>query len=105
GGYKVVDATGQSLAYVYGCETKGDADTRGRRGCRSYAPVRTAAALVFNRLRGSPPLLRKRDTAATSAKILGERREELEGKLQQLYGLQKDQVRKEVDDWFTSQGF
>jgi uncharacterized protein YjbJ (UPF0337 family) len=33
------------------------------------------------------------------------RREQLEGKLQQLYGLQKDQVRKEVDDWFTSQGF
>jgi len=32
-------------------------------------------------------------------------REELEGKLQQLYGLQKDQVRKEVDAWFTSQGF
>ena len=33
------------------------------------------------------------------------RREELEGNLQQLYGLQKDQVRKEVDAWFTSQGF
>ena len=33
------------------------------------------------------------------------RREELEGKLQQLYGLQKDQVRKEVDAWFTSKGF
>ena len=33
------------------------------------------------------------------------RREELEGKLQQLYGLQKDQVRKEVDAWFTSQGY
>ena len=32
-------------------------------------------------------------------------REQLEGKLQQLYGLQKDQVRKEVDAWFTSQGF
>ena len=32
-------------------------------------------------------------------------REELEGKLQQLYGLQKVQVRKEVDAWFTSQGF
>jgi uncharacterized protein YjbJ (UPF0337 family) len=33
------------------------------------------------------------------------RREELEGKIQQRYGLQRDQVRKEVDDWFTSQGF
>jgi uncharacterized protein YjbJ (UPF0337 family) len=33
------------------------------------------------------------------------RREELEGKIQQRYGLAKDQVRKEIDDWFTSQGF
>jgi hypothetical protein len=27
GGFKVVDATGQSLAYVYGRETRADADT------------------------------------------------------------------------------
>jgi hypothetical protein len=27
GGYKVKDATGQSLAYVYGRETRADADT------------------------------------------------------------------------------
>jgi hypothetical protein len=27
GGFKVLDATGQSLAYVYGRETKADADT------------------------------------------------------------------------------
>ena len=33
------------------------------------------------------------------------RREELEGKIQQHYGLTKDQVRKEVDAWLTSQGF
>jgi uncharacterized protein YjbJ (UPF0337 family) len=30
------------------------------------------------------------------------RRDRLEGKLQQRYGLTKDQVRKEVDDWFAS---
>ena len=29
-------------------------------------------------------------------------REQLEGKLQQLYGLQKDQVRKEVDAGFLA---
>jgi hypothetical protein len=29
GGYKVLDANGQSLAYVYGRETKADADTAG----------------------------------------------------------------------------
>ena len=33
------------------------------------------------------------------------RREELEGKIQQRYGLAKDQARKEIDDWFKSQGF
>jgi uncharacterized protein YjbJ (UPF0337 family) len=33
------------------------------------------------------------------------RREQLEGKLQERYGLAKDQARKEIDDWFTSQGF
>jgi uncharacterized protein YjbJ (UPF0337 family) len=33
------------------------------------------------------------------------RREQLEGKIQQHYGLAKDQARKEVDDWFASQGF
>ena len=33
------------------------------------------------------------------------RREELEGKIQQRYGVAKDEARKEIDDWFTSQGF
>jgi hypothetical protein len=27
GGFKIIDATGQSLAYVYGRETRADADT------------------------------------------------------------------------------
>jgi uncharacterized protein YjbJ (UPF0337 family) len=29
----------------------------------------------------------------------------LEGKIQKRYGIAKDQARKEIDDWFTSQGF
>ena len=33
------------------------------------------------------------------------RREQLEGKIQERYGLAKDQVRQDVDDWFASQGF
>jgi uncharacterized protein YjbJ (UPF0337 family) len=33
------------------------------------------------------------------------RREELEGKIQQHYGLSKDQARKDVDAWFTAQNF
>ena len=31
------------------------------------------------------------------------RREELEGKIQQHYGLAKDQAKKQIDDWYTSQ--
>jgi uncharacterized protein YjbJ (UPF0337 family) len=30
-------------------------------------------------------------------------REQLEGKIQQRYGLAKDQVRKDVDDWLKRQ--
>jgi uncharacterized protein YjbJ (UPF0337 family) len=36
------------------------------------------------------------------AKIDG-RRDELEGKIQQRYGLAKDLVRKDVDDWLNAQ--
>jgi uncharacterized protein YjbJ (UPF0337 family) len=35
-------------------------------------------------------------------KIAG-RREQLEGKIQERYGLAKDQVRKDVDDWMNAQ--
>ena len=31
--------------------------------------------------------------------------EQLEGKIQERYGLAKDQVRQDVDNWFASQGF
>ena len=31
------------------------------------------------------------------------RRDQLEGKLQERYGYAKDQVRKEVDDWYSAQ--
>jgi uncharacterized protein YjbJ (UPF0337 family) len=31
------------------------------------------------------------------------KQEQLEGKLQQRYGYQKDQVRKELNDWFGRQ--
>jgi uncharacterized protein YjbJ (UPF0337 family) len=33
------------------------------------------------------------------------RREELEGKIQERYGIAKDQARKDVDAWFTTQDF
>src|SRR5467141_597140 len=31
------------------------------------------------------------------------RRDQLEGKIQERYGLAKDQIRKDVDDWYKSQ--
>jgi uncharacterized protein YjbJ (UPF0337 family) len=31
------------------------------------------------------------------------RREQLEGKIQERYGYQKDQTRREVDNWYNSQ--
>jgi uncharacterized protein YjbJ (UPF0337 family) len=31
------------------------------------------------------------------------RRDQLDGKIQQRYGLAKDQVRRDVDDWFAAQ--
>jgi uncharacterized protein YjbJ (UPF0337 family) len=35
-------------------------------------------------------------------KIAG-RRDQLEGKIQERYGIAKDQVRKDVDDWMNAQ--
>jgi uncharacterized protein YjbJ (UPF0337 family) len=34
--------------------------------------------------------------------VINGRRDQLEGKLQQRYGLAKDQARKDVDDWFAT---
>jgi uncharacterized protein YjbJ (UPF0337 family) len=34
--------------------------------------------------------------------VIEGRREQLEGKLQQRYGFAKDQIRKDVDDWFQT---
>jgi len=36
--------------------------------------------------------------------VIEGRREQLEGKLQQRYGYNKDQIRKDVDDWFGTLG-
>jgi hypothetical protein len=33
------------------------------------------------------------------------KREQLEGKIQERYGVAKDQARKQVDDWYASQSF
>jgi uncharacterized protein YjbJ (UPF0337 family) len=34
--------------------------------------------------------------------VIEGRREQLEGKLQQRYGFAKDQIHKDVDDWFNT---
>jgi uncharacterized protein YjbJ (UPF0337 family) len=35
--------------------------------------------------------------------MINGRRDQLEGKIQDRYGLAKDQVQKDVDDWYTAQ--
>jgi len=35
--------------------------------------------------------------------VINGRRDQLEGKIQERYGYQKDQVRKDVDDWYNRQ--
>jgi len=34
--------------------------------------------------------------------MIGGKREQLEGKIQERYGYNKDQVRKEIDDWYST---
>ena len=34
-------------------------------------------------------------------KVINGRRDQLEGKLQERYGYNKDQIRKQVDDWLS----
>jgi uncharacterized protein YjbJ (UPF0337 family) len=35
--------------------------------------------------------------------VIDGRRDQLEGKIEERYGYQKDQVRREVDDWYARQ--
>ena len=35
--------------------------------------------------------------------VINGRRDQLEGKIQERYGLAKDQVRKDIDDWYAAQ--
>jgi uncharacterized protein YjbJ (UPF0337 family) len=35
--------------------------------------------------------------------MINGRRDQLEGRIQERYGLAKDQVRKDVDDWYAAQ--
>ena len=35
--------------------------------------------------------------------VIAGKRDQLEGKIQERYGIARDQVRKDVDDWYTTQ--
>ena len=35
--------------------------------------------------------------------VINGRRDQLEGKIQERYGIAKDQVKKDIDDWYSSQ--
>jgi uncharacterized protein YjbJ (UPF0337 family) len=37
--------------------------------------------------------------------VINGRREQLEGKLQERYGFAKDQIRQEIDAWYSAQGW
>jgi uncharacterized protein YjbJ (UPF0337 family) len=37
--------------------------------------------------------------------VINGSREQLEGKIQERYGIARDQIRKDVDAWFTAQNF
>jgi uncharacterized protein YjbJ (UPF0337 family) len=35
--------------------------------------------------------------------VINGRRDQLEGKIQERYGIAKDQTRKDIDDWYSAQ--
>jgi uncharacterized protein YjbJ (UPF0337 family) len=35
--------------------------------------------------------------------VIGVRRDQLEGKIQERYGIAKDQARKDIDEWYSAQ--
>ena len=37
--------------------------------------------------------------------VINGRRDQLEGKIQERYGIAKDQVKKDVDDWYSAQSW
>ena len=37
--------------------------------------------------------------------LINGRRDQLEGKIQERYGLAKDQAKKEIDDWYRTQSW
>jgi uncharacterized protein YjbJ (UPF0337 family) len=39
----------------------------------------------------------------SNSDVFSGRRDQREGKIRQCYGLAKDQVRKDIDDWFAAQ--
>ena len=57
---------------------------------------------------GSRSKVRSRRSGAssptTTSQING-RRDQLEGKIQERYGMAKDQVKKDVDDWYGTQSW
>jgi uncharacterized protein YjbJ (UPF0337 family) len=37
--------------------------------------------------------------------VINGRRDQLEGKIQERYGIAKDQTRKDIDDWYSAQNW
>jgi uncharacterized protein YjbJ (UPF0337 family) len=79
--------------------------------CRNPYRKNGAEIMDWNRVQGSWKQLEGKIKAkwglltGDDLTAINGRREQLEGKLQQRYGWAKDKARKEIDDWFTSQGY
>src|SRR5215471_9870764 len=97
-----------------------DADARPRGGQswehfhgRDVAPMANAEVcqMDWNRVEGNWKQVKGRvkekwgQLTDDDLDVINGRRDQLEGKIQQRYGLAKDQARKDVDDWFAAQRF
>ena len=74
---------------------RGGGQTQGTGVLRVHKAVFLRAPLGFQ------PLVHPVPTPATGSRT--QCRDQLEGKIQERYGLAKDQIRKDIDDWYKSQ--
>jgi uncharacterized protein YjbJ (UPF0337 family) len=45
----------------------------------------------------------RRNLRHSKINVINGHREQLEGKIQERYGIAKDQARKDIDDWYSAQ--
>ena len=50
-------------------------------------------------------LLQVQGLTDDSLDVIAGKRDQLEGKIQERYGIEKDRVRRDIDDWYGRQGW